>query len=477
MKKEEKKHSLVKVAGLMVLFTALLTWVIPQGMFQGTSINVTEITRVGLFDFFTYGLLGMYYFTVLVTFLFVLGAFYEVLSKTKGYQTLTSSIAKIFKGKEILFALIVSLLVAGVSAVTNEYIVVISVIPFIITIMNKMKLDKITGFVTTFGSILVGVLGSIYSTKVVGMSVNYFSQSYELTFNTLLWVRLVTFAVSYIAFNLFTVLHIRKVRKDKKSEVMPDLFENAKVSENSKSKAWSIATVFCLFVIITLLAYLPWETVFNTTWTTKALDSITKAEVFGSPIFTYILGNVSAFGQWDIFGVQIAMLVAILIIKLIDKMPIDEVLESFGEGFRKTGKLVIILLLCYIVLEFTVMFPVMPTIINWFFGLFGNASEKLVLAISPVAGLFTSLFTVEYQYTVSLIGLYLAGAHSTNFGQIAYMLQSTFGLASMFSPASAILLMGLSYLGISYKEWMKYIWKFLCIMFVVIIILMIIITK
>ena len=55
------------------------------------------------------------------------------------------------------------------------------------------------------------------------------------------------------------------------------------------------------------------------------------------------------------------------------------------------------------------------------------------------------------------------------------MLQSTYGLASMFSPASAILLIGLSYLGITYKEWMKYIWKFLVIMFVVIIIMMIII--
>ena len=75
MEKNEKKHSLVKAAGIMVLISVLLTWIIPQGVFQGSGISVSEITRVGIFDFFTYGLFGLYYFTVLVTFLFVLFAF------------------------------------------------------------------------------------------------------------------------------------------------------------------------------------------------------------------------------------------------------------------------------------------------------------------------------------------------------------------------------------------------------------------
>ena len=475
MKKEGNKHNLVKVTGIMVLITVILTWVIPQGMFQGSGIEVTEITRVGVFDFFTYGLLGLYYFTVLVTFLFVLGAFYEVLSRTKGYNALTNNIAKKFKGKEIIFTVLVSFIISAIAAVTNEYIILISIIPFIITIMNKMKLDKITGFVATFGSILVGILGTVYSSKIVGMSVNYFSQGYELTYNTLLWVRLVTYGISFILFNVFSIFHIRKMRQDKNNEVITDLFESDKTNEKSRSKAWSIAIVLGLVAIITLLAYLPWTDVFNTKWTTNALDAIMKAEVFGSPIFSFILGKVSAFGQWDIFGVQIVMLIAILIIKIIDKISIDEIFESFGEGFRKIGKLVILLLLCYTILVFSVMYPVLPTIVDWFMGIFAKASDKVVLAISPIAGLFTSLFTVEYQYTASLIGLYLANAHQDFYSQIAYMLQSTYGLASMFSPASAILIMGLSYLGITYKEWMKYIWKFLIIMFVVIVILMIII--
>ena len=59
MKKEAKKHDLVKIAGIMVLISVLLTWLIPQGMFQNGSLSVGDITRVGIFDFFTYGLLGI----------------------------------------------------------------------------------------------------------------------------------------------------------------------------------------------------------------------------------------------------------------------------------------------------------------------------------------------------------------------------------------------------------------------------------
>ena len=76
MKKEVKKFDLVKISGAMVLLTVLLTWIIPQGTFSGTEMQIGEITRIGIFDFFTYRLLGMYYFTVLVTFIYVHGGCY-----------------------------------------------------------------------------------------------------------------------------------------------------------------------------------------------------------------------------------------------------------------------------------------------------------------------------------------------------------------------------------------------------------------
>lgn len=152
-------------------------------------------------------------------------------------------------------------------------------------------------------------------------------------------------------------------------------------------------------------------------------------------------------------------------------MSFDDFAESFGEGFKKSGKLVLVMLMAYLVLEIAVMFPVVPTIVDWFMKL----ASKFNVILGTIAGLFTSLFTVEYQYTVSLVGSYLTTAYSDFAKQIPIMLQSTYGLASVFAPSSAILLIGLSYLGITYKEWMKYIWKFVLAMFIVILVLMVII--
>lgn len=464
MKKFAEKHDLVKIAGIMVLITVLLTWVIPQGYFSGSELISNDITRIGIFDFFTYGLLGMYYFTVLVTFLFVLGGFYQVLSKTGGYQKLTANMAKTFKGKEILFTLVVSFIIAAISAVTNEYILLIAAAPFFITIMKKMGLDKITAFVTTFGSILVGALGTVYSTKIVGASVQYLSVEYS----TLLWAKLLVFGLTYVIFNVFTVLHIVKHKPTKDEEIV-DMFEETDVTK--KDKVWPLAIILILAAIVAIMAYLPWEEVFGVTWFKTAKEVILKYEVFDSPIFGYILGNVKEFGAWDIFGIQIIMLIATLLVKWIYKINMNDFLTAFGEGFKKVGKMVILLLLTYLILEFTAMFPVIPTIVDWIISL----SSKFNVLLTTVSGLLTSAFTVEYSYTVNLIGTFLITKFADFTDQIALILQLTYGYVGFFIPSSAILLMGLSYLGISYKEWMKYIWKFLLIMLALIIILLVII--
>lgn len=464
MKKFAEKHDLVKIAGIMVLISVLLTWIIPQGYFNGGELVTNDITRIGIFDFFTYGLLGIYYFYILVTFMFVLGGFYQVLSKTAGYQKLTANMAKRFKGKEILFTLVVSFIIAALSAVTNEYILLIACVPFFITIMKKMGLDKITAFVTTFGSILIGALGSVYSTKIVGANVQYLSIEY----NTLLWAKILMFGLTYVVFNIFTVLHIVK-HKPAKDEEISDMFEETNVTKIDK--VWPLVIVLSLAALVSIIAYLPWEEAFGITWFKTATENILAFEVFDAPIFGYILGSVKEFGSWDIFGIQIIMLIASLIIKWIYKISLNDFITSYGEGFKKVGKMVVLMLLSYLTLEFTAMFPVIPTIVDWIISL----SDKFNVFLTTISGLLTSAFTVEYSYTVNIIGTFLTTKFADLTDQIALILQFTYGYVGFFIPTSAILLMGLSYLGISYKEWMKYIWKFLLIMLAIIIVLLLII--
>jgi len=544
MKKFFEKHDLIKIALGMIIFTMILTWIIPQGYFNAGELVKNDITRIGTFDFFTYGLLGMYYFTVLVTFLFVTGGFYQFLSKLGAYQKLTDSIAKKINGKEILFSLIISFVFAALASMVNEYIILIAFMPFIITICTKAKMDKISTFVTTFGSLLVGMLGSTISAKIAGMNVQYFGS----LFTDNLLEKIILFAVAFIIYSLFNICHMKKVlvdnkekktiigffavlvdagllvllatikmvyfyillgvtvlaviayivytimskkapkkekkvKKDtkkkvskktskasKKEEVVvkevkvesEDLFANT-VKGSEKSSLIPLIVVGVIAILVSILAYIPWVSVFKLDWFTKALEWVKTTQLFGVPIFSYILGNVLEFGSWDIFGVQIVMLLSVIVLAICYKQGLNTIIESFAEGFKKISKVVVILLLVYVILEFAVMYPVIPTIIDKVLG------TKFNVFTTGLAGIITSLFTCEYQYAVNLVYTYFTSVYAGNISVVSFILQSVFGLVAFFGPASAMLFVGLSYMDIKYKDWMKYIWKFLIAMLIVII--------
>ena len=144
-----------------------------------------------------------------------------------------------------------------------------------------------------------------------------------------------------------------KSKKETKEEIVDvDLFSNT-IKDSEKSNMIPLIIVGVIALITTIMAYIPWTAVFKVEWFDKALSSVTGAKVFGVPLFSYILGDVKAFGSWDIFGVQVVMLLAILVLQICYKVSINDTIEAIGEGFKKVSKLVVVLLLAYVILEYT----------------------------------------------------------------------------------------------------------------------------
>ena len=464
-------HDITKIALFMIGLTIILSWTVKQGYFSSGELVSNDITRIGIFDMTTYGLLGIYYFTVIVTFMFVLGAFYQFLSKLGAYQKLTDSISKKFKGKEILFSLITSFLLAAFASVFNEYLVVIAFVPFFITLCTKLNMNKISTFVTTFGSVLVGIMASVLGSKIVGMNAQFFNVGYDK--NVL--EKVLLFVLAWIVYSLFNILYLKKAtskssKKSSEEAKTLDIFES-EAKDSKKSNPLALIIVLSLVLVITILAYLPWESVFNVDWFNKALTTINETKLFGVTIFNFILGNVGAFGAWDLFGIQSIMLIAIVILQICYKVSIDDTIEAFKDGFKKVGKLVIVLLLAYVVLEFAVMYPVIPTIVA---GVLGKTYNVFTTAI---AGLTTGLFTSEYQYAANILTTFVADKYASNINAVSFILQSTHGLIAFLAPSSALLLVGLRYLEIPYKDWIKYIWKFLVAVLVLIIVIALLLVK
>ena len=157
------KHSdLFKWLLIAIFVTFCLTWIIPYGYFSNATFAEYGMNRLGLIDIPTTLYYGAYFGLSTLIYLFILGGFYGVLSKTKSYQVLVKNIAKHLKGKELLFMVITSSLLIVLSSFVKNTFAILVFVPFLITILLNMKVDKLTTFAVTFGSILAGVVGCTY---------------------------------------------------------------------------------------------------------------------------------------------------------------------------------------------------------------------------------------------------------------------------------------------------------------------------
>ena len=141
---------------------------------------------------------------------------------------------------------------------------------------------------------------------------------------------------------------------------------------------------------------------------TDAYEWVTAATLFDTTIYSYLLGNIYSFGNWDLFAGACLVFIAVLIIKIVYHIPFDQIIESFGEGFKKISKTVVVLLLVYATLEFTVIYPTIPGLVDQIMGFGTNIFTMFI------SGALTSLFTVDFQYTANLIGSLFNTFENTN---------------------------------------------------------------
>lgn len=471
MKKFFEKHDLFKLAGIFVLISVILSWVISYSYYTDGTLASEEITRIGVFDLTTYGLLGFYYFTVIFMFIFIVAGFYKFLGSVDAYDKLTDNIAKFFTGKEKILVAISTLLFACLSGISTEYMVLLGIIPLVISILSKLKVDKITGLIATFGGVLVGIIGSTYSTKIVGVLADS-SIGVGVTYGYELVGTIILFAISYLLITYFALARMSKVKDDKNVALLVDPFATEKVEEKKSKKKDSkkisvlpLVIVLVITFITLILAFIGWEAAFGITVFTDALTWITEATLFNETVYSYILGkSLVAFGKWDLLAACGMLFIATLIIKILYHIPFDKVLDGYTDGFKKIGKSIVVVMVIYLVLELSVIYPTIPAVVEMIMGLGSNIGTLFA------SGFLTSVFTVDFQYTVSIIGSLFANFSNVNVAALA--LQASYGVCAFIAPTSVMLMLGLSMLDIKFKDYFKFIWKFLLALIVVVLIVL-----
>ena len=101
-----------------------------------------------------------------------------------------------------------------------------------------------------------------------------------------------------------------------------------------------------------------------------------------------------------------------------------------------------------------------------------NIDTDFSLPKTMLASIITNIFHVDAGYSGYVLGSYLTtGFGSVALGLVFLVFIAIYGLLQFFIPTSVLLMLGLTYAKVEYKDWMKYIWRFilgmLCVLLII----------
>ena len=160
---------------------------------------------------------------------------------------------------------------------------------------------------------------------------------------------------------------------------------------------------------------------------------------------------------------------------IIYKIKFNDGLQAFITGAKRALEPAVLVVLIYTCLVIVTYHPYQLVIYKTLFGL--TKGFNLLTSI-PVA-ILASVFNADPLYAFQSVLPYLSSIVTKKavYSTIAVVYQAVYGITMLAAPTSVILMMTLSYLGISYKEWFKNIWKLLLELFVAMIIIFIILIS
>ena len=459
-----KKTGLFKIIMFTLLGILLVTWFVPASYFTDGNLSSLGMNRVGFFDFFQllFGTFGFAYFIQIFILLVSIGALYGVLVKTGKYGALIEKIASKFKGKEQVFLIAAAFLIAALTSVFDYGLLLFIFIPAIISIILAMGYDKITACITTFGAILIGTIGTTLGYNIVGV----INEQINGTLTTALPYKIGMFVLCFAALVVY-LLKVKKTNKVDKEDVKTiDMFAGEKIS--NKYSVAPIIVIFSILFVLLIMGCTAWNSTFGINVFTDFNTKVSEVSIKGFAIFGNLLGTVNAFGNWYYAEMTIMCLLAALLLGRFYRMKHRDMFSYMAQGAKNMLAPALMIVLVYAVIYFAGNTMFYPTIADFIL----KATSKFNIFFSTIAMILGSALHVDMLYVASYVIPQLA-AQDVNTTVLAVLIQGIYGVTMFVAPTSVILVLGLSYLNIPYKEWIKKTWKLALVLFAIVMVALI----
>lgn len=498
-----KRHNTIKVVLVTLLVFMLLSWILPAAYFSGSYADQGRV-QMGLFDLFSYPTTAISYFGYIAVFVLVVGGFYGILNTIPAYRTLLDNTSKKLQKHGNLVISIIMILLAVITSICGLQLGLIIFFPFLVSLILLMGYDKIVAALTLVGSTMIGVAGSLFAYG--NTSVIMSTLSLKITSN---WgAKLIILVLGLALLIVNTILYINSLDKKKKSVKASTKKESTKKEDTKKStkkatktttkaadktesvkvvktksdidyyvptevkgkhKVWPLVFAFSVIFIIMILAFISWSNAFKISAMEDATSAVTGFKVFGFALFGKLLGNVNAFGSWTLNDLSLVMIVAAAFLMIVYKVKFNDGLQAFITGAKRALEPACLVILIYTCLVTVTYHPFQLTIYKFLFGF----TKGFNVFTSSIAAILVSVFNADPLYAFQSVLPYLASLVSkkSTYAVIAVVYQAMYGVTMLVAPTSVVLMTVLSYLGISYKEWWKNIWKLVLELFVLMLII------
>ena len=472
----EKRHNIVKVVLLATLVFVLLSWILPAAYFQESYVEQGRV-QIGLFDLFSYPITTtLAYFGNILLFILVIGGFYGVLNRIGAYRKMLDSMAKSLKKQGKLVISIMMVLLAVITSICGLQLGLMLFFPFLISLILLMGYDKIVAALTVVGSTMIGIAGTTFAYSNV--SVIYTLFSLKITSNILIKIFVLVLGLAVLIGN--TIIYISKNNKPSKAAKKSTKKDSSKEEKNidevlipaeSKSKASivPIIVIFSIIFVIMILAFIPWSNSFTNNAFVTATEGVTGFKIFNFALFGKLLGkSVLPFGNWTLTELITLTVISTLVLALIYKVKANELYDGLFEGMKKALIPAVVAMLVYTCLVINTYHPFQLVIYKAIFGI----TKGFNIFTATLTSILASVFNVEPLYSFQSVLPYLSSIVSKDsLATIAALYPATYGFTMLFAPTSAVLMVTLSYMGVSYKDWFKNIWKILLELLIVILVL------
>lgn len=450
---------------ILIIVCALLTWVVPSGQYDTTTVTVDGSERTVVVPG-TYHQIakiaddgtdyrqgiqavleapgnGIIAAVEVIAFVLILGGAFGIILKTGAIDRGLRALATFLGTKGIL---VIPLMMVLVSLGGSTYGMSEELIPLFIifiTFMLSMGFDSMTAILTLFLASQVGYVGSTINpfNVLIAQGIG------DVHGNPLLWLRLIYWVAFTAVAVAFTMRYALKVRRNPETSIVYDTDQalRAKLFGKGGSNV-SDADGAVPF-----------------TGRDKAVIAVF---ILGLAVMVY---GIVAQG-WYMTEIGALFLAVGLVTAVIARFGVNEICEAFVAGCADFVYAAVIIGLANSILVILQNGMIIDTILNGLAGLLSGLPKALfttiLLAVQSLITLFVPSSSGSAALTMPVMGP-LADLVGLNRDVIVLSNQFGNGLMNIINPTGGVLLAGLSVAGIGFGKWLKIGLKAFGILFVI----------